>query len=512
MNDENQHSNQVSETDSARITELLWKFVSPDAKVRHESSLKLCEEQIMMNRDHCETLIGVIRGEGFDTDEFVRRLIVIESVYLWSDNAKQYIRKWGIEDFDRGDRGSDMVALASPNPAERSRATDAYLRALAQGLGWKPPLSQSSAHMLCTNRLMNRLLPEIANATDLVARRLASRPESHGVLLDALRESASYDQDILTLLLNQIKGHNGYPFGDLAYNGETITETVGRMISNHSAALETVMERWRQANTKDRDSLFRCLARADGKLGRYGDELLEAAFARYQESGNGLEIIAGIGPNNEGVFEFVASQISKGEPEWDFIGNKNVTKTKREVFETHPEYFDEHGNPDHEKIAKDRNGPYYYAIDNAQIRRGEAIDAMRMFKAFPDQAIDSLIEAWEVFEEYDPDQTCQSERQSRICDSLCCFGPDAIRALPLLRHELEHREKLPAEERNIDSICNVLSAIGPAAADVLPLLEDEARAREDDPDDDDYYDFINMWPLARAICVLRGHDPADYER
>jgi hypothetical protein len=144
-----------------------------------------------------------------------------------------------------------------------------------------------------------------------------------------------------------------------------------------------------------------------------------------------------------------------------------------------------------------------YPFDEALHERGVAIGALDHFRRFAGRVVPALVDAFDTFDEFDPDWSYGGER-ARVCQSLLAFGAEAAPAVPRLVRYLEDWRLRPDSERPWPSdVFGLLASIGPAAAESLPALESlrAARAEEDedlspalDPED----------ALDRAILALRG--------
>jgi hypothetical protein len=135
--------------------------------------------------------------------------------------------------------------------------------------------------------------------------------------------------------------------------------------------------------------------------------------------------------------------------------------------------------------------------------RGGALMALGEVGRQPEVVIPRLIEAFDDYQEQDPDLT-YSSRHERVTGALKAFGPAAAPAIPALLARLR-----PAADEGIAydrGVVEALVAIGPAARDAaLPALEALADALEYGPDElDDETD-----ELARALKAFRALDSRD---
>jgi len=113
-------------------------------------------------------------------------------------------------------------------------------------------------------------------------------------------------------------------------------------------------------------------------------------------------------------------------------------------------------------------GETNYEYDHAMGCRGIGLSALGYFTQFPTEVIPVLLEAFEGFEEYDPDETYNG-KYCRICESLKKFGPQAVSAVPRIIRYLEEYLQSSSDEYPKDGL-QVLRSIGPGAQAALPVL------------------------------------------
>jgi hypothetical protein len=127
---------------------------------------------------------------------------------------------------------------------------------------------------------------------------------------------------------------------------------------------------------------------------------------------------------------------------------------------------------------------------------GRAIEMLGHLHAMPRVVVPRLIELFDAFEEFDPDEGYGGSH-ARVCRALARFGADAAAAVPRLARELRQSIAEDADTEPQDLV-QALVAIGPAAAEALPDLERLAAARGsrgyDEPD----------VTLAAAMRRIRG--------
>lgn len=142
-------------------------------------------------------------------------------------------------------------------------------------------------------------------------------------------------------------------------------------------------------------------------------------------------------------------------------------------------------------------------FDEVMQKRGIAIEALVRFQRFADRVIPTLVEAFDTFEEYDPDQSYHGEH-ARVCDALTPFGAHAAPIVPRLTRFLDEWWELPDSDRTWpDDVFRVLTAIGPPAASALPALE-RFHAIQVAEDDSPSEPLDPSSPLHQAILALRG--------
>ncbi len=121
--------------------------------------------------------------------------------------------------------------------------------------------------------------------------------------------------------------------------------------------------------------------------------------------------------------------------------------------------------------------------------KGAAISALGRVARQPQKVVPRLIEAFDDYEEQDPDYTHDSDHEL-VVKALQAFGAEAAPAVPAL---VEHiwREPYENERPQIDAgVVETLGKIGPAAHEALSILEKLAlEPREEDEDYDEEDDF-----------------------
>lgn len=141
--------------------------------------------------------------------------------------------------------------------------------------------------------------------------------------------------------------------------------------------------------------------------------------------------------------------------------------------------------------------------DEEMQERGIAIEALARFQRFAGRVVPTLIDAFDTFEEYDPDQ-CYHGDHARVCDALAAFGAQAAPVVPRLVRFLDQWWDQPDSDRTWpNDVFRVLAAIGPAAADALSVLTrfHEFEAAEDGGLSES---LESSSPLHQAIQTLRG--------
>jgi hypothetical protein len=111
---------------------------------------------------------------------------------------------------------------------------------------------------------------------------------------------------------------------------------------------------------------------------------------------------------------------------------------------------------------------------------GRAIDALGLLRTAPDRVVPRLIELFDAFEEFDPDEGYHGAH-ARVCRALAHFGADAAPAVPRLLAALTVDEDGDYPQ----DVVRVLSAIGAPAASALPALQrlrDEMIRKHGDED------------------------------
>jgi hypothetical protein len=120
-----------------------------------------------------------------------------------------------------------------------------------------------------------------------------------------------------------------------------------------------------------------------------------------------------------------------------------------------------------------------YRFGEVMHERGVAIQSLSRFRRFAERVTPTLIDAFDSFEEYDPDWSYGGEHE-RVCFALRAFGAEAAPAVPRLARYLDEWRDRPEEDREWPkAVFGLLAAIGPPASKALPALE-RLRARQAD--------------------------------
>ena len=118
------------------------------------------------------------------------------------------------------------------------------------------------------------------------------------------------------------------------------------------------------------------------------------------------------------------------------------------------------------QLRKYSAGEGEYEYDHTMYERAAAIDALRFMTAFSSKVVPALIDAFDSFEEYDPDCS-YSGNQERVCRALQAFGSAAAPAIPRLIKELEIALTADGDREYPKDVVSVLKAIGPVAREAI---------------------------------------------
>ena len=141
-------------------------------------------------------------------------------------------------------------------------------------------------------------------------------------------------------------------------------------------------------------------------------------------------------------------------------------------------------------------GPLLELSRNADMWvRGAALKALGTVGRRPDLVVTRLVEAFEDYEEPDPDWNYYSNH-GRLTAAFEAFGPAAAAAVPALVARIRPDPEEPAD----NGVLRALAAIGPAAAAALPALCAWAEESGYDPDAAEPGDDL----VIRAIRSIRG--------
>jgi hypothetical protein len=125
------------------------------------------------------------------------------------------------------------------------------------------------------------------------------------------------------------------------------------------------------------------------------------------------------------------------------------------------------------------------------------------FTRFAALVVPVLVDAFDSFEEFDPDQDEDGDC-ARVCRALDTFGAQAAPIIPRLERYLDELlSRTEAAPSAANAVCRLLASLGPIASACLPALE-RLKAAEPSWNDDDDDSLDRDEPLDRAILAIRG--------
>lgn len=155
------------------------------------------------------------------------------------------------------------------------------------------------------------------------------------------------------------------------------------------------------------------------------------------------------------------------------------------------------------RLVKYKTSNSFYpeaTYDAVMHERGPALEAIRYFVDYPNEAIPVLVEALESFEEYDPDWSCLGDC-ARIAKSFEAFGPLASAVTLRLAEKFRDADR---QDANPTKLLRALTAMGPSAAAALPILEWVHREEEGVGEGEFRYPDEFTDPLGWAIYKIKG--------
>lgn len=141
-----------------------------------------------------------------------------------------------------------------------------------------------------------------------------------------------------------------------------------------------------------------------------------------------------------------------------------------------------------EQTLPEGPGSKDYHVHREMVEIAAAIGALSHSTRSAQRIVPRLIEAFDRFEEYDPDETYRGEHE-RICEALSKFGKDAAPALRWIEDYLEAWLQKPQAERETpQDVFGLLASIGGEAIGLAPLLQRIAVECGGGDDDDAFLD------------------------
>ena len=421
-----------------------------------------------------------VGGEGFDTADFVRRLIA----YLlalkghWSRRVEQLSEQTAKRDEKFGRIAARIKTKSgSDAPAdEKDRAQkrlDRLIRVYCGGATNcdKDPCEGAeslSPPAIVAHRIFDILNTELLAAPDALHLMLDEKQLRHYALA-ALARIGPPAAAFVPRLIDEIerlpeRKDTAWPYFDGA-------EALGAIGRSNAGVVEAII---RLLGTESSSRRVAAAATAEHLgaevCGREEEliSLLEPMIARDDEYGAAFPAMASVGRHFARVRARVVGMAEARPPKWRTAQWPEGTEEK---------------------------------YDETMFERGAAINAMQFFADYPDECIPVLVRAMDTFEEYDPDEEYGGP-QGRISFVLGRFGPKAAAAaVPLASHLLDEPDELPT------SILEALAEIGPAAVEVLPDLY---ALREKDACDESWDDLDTVLverfcdPVGWAIQRIRG--------
>jgi HEAT repeat protein len=424
-----------------------------------------------------EAVRAAVAAPGFPVSKFVRRLIEYR-IKLQTDWELRVDRACRREEAasDVEDRLAGRIESAV-DESERAKATDRFTRWVCARTARDCKRSKeiyagaesmtAPGYMASTvfGALDKELLEDRAGLRTMLNPKLSLFSEAVAALARIGPPALDFADVFLDLL----------DAGDLQFRFGC-SKALGSIGRNDPAVIDALLQRLRSGSEPVRKEAAAALGFAGpplaGRLEVALDLLLDATHAPEVQFA-ATAAVASVGRFRESALQRVLELAAPRPPRWRTL----------------------EGYPEHR-------------YDETMYQRGVAIESLRHFPYFVDRVMPTLIDAFDTFDEYDPDWSYNGEH-CRVCWTLKAFGPQAAPVVPRLVRYLREWLGRPENEREWPKDAfGVLISIGTPATAALPILEHfrATFALNDESLTAQPLDAAD--PLERSILVLRGDLPA----
>ncbi|MEO0588391.1 MAG: hypothetical protein AAF078_12220, partial [Planctomycetota bacterium] len=358
-----------------------------------------------------EMIRKVVRSDGFPATEFATQLLIFRQALHrdWMERVDAMSQR----DERLDQRQDDLLETIAHGPghAERERAGKRFTRLLCASIARDERISRDAESMKSS-----------AIAAHVVTETLGTELLAAGpVLIEALRGDEIGREgmmavermgpggielaDALFEMLDELKGRGAYE----------LPRALGSVVSGSEPHLRRLIERLSHPEAKQRSAAAEALARAAPDLAGLSSEALDALrplLGDIETRADATAAVASVGRRDRDALAWLLELASARPP----------------------------------RVQRQDRPLDIYEWDQVMVERGWAITALSRFTEFASEVVPVLIDAFDTFEEYDPDRTYRGDHE-RVCESLCAFGQAAAPAVPWVVAFLERWEEQPEEVR-----------------------------------------------------------------
>lgn len=410
---------------------------------------------------------SAVEGNDFPKTEFVERLI--DYRIALDEDWRQRVDRMGLVD-SRVQGLQDRLlerAILGESPRGRFQAARRFVRLFCASMERDRKLS-AEAEGLAVPGIVSSLVFKALDRALLSDRnglwKMLERGDSlYQEAVEALARIGPPAREFADYLLERLDRQNRAG----AYDGAQALASIGQ---GDATIVDALLKRLRHGSEPVSAAAAAVLEKMGPPLAGCGDEAVALLMemtrldADHPQRFNAVGAMASLGRESENVLVRVLDMAAPRPPQW-----------------------------------REAEGVPGYRFDLTLAERGRAINSLPYFRRFTDRVVIALLEAFDTFEEYDPDYSYDGER-GRVCEALSRLGAAAAPAVHRMIDYLQAWD-MSADKEWPKDVFQLLSAVGPAAADALPMLE---RIRREAYGEESAEPLDEFLPLDHAILTIRA--------